>query len=382
MTQFLSDAIRADQADTSTPAKKFDVAIILHKGEAQDVDTVISELSAKAGLGRDAITVDHNHIHVCADGETLAKIADMDAVRSVQEIVPRTFFNNVARQDMFVPDYSAVSSEVAADGFTGAGQAVTVADTGFDLGSMTNVHPAFVGSNKESRVIDLIAVGRPKLTNDPRSHGTHVCGSVLGDGHSEKWGKIQGTAPKAELVMQSLLTQQGGLNTGANLWDTLFDPPYKKHTNARVHTNSWGADWKYAKRQLAYNSSSEDIDRFVWHRPDRTYLLCSLSSFMDPFQASIFVFGSPAVSIFHGPSYKIANRGSLSQRSFASPQETMASNILPLGHTLALREPPKTASPLELRSLREARKATASTHLQLLPETAVPSPPSVPGDRA
>ncbi|KAK3398179.1 peptidase S8/S53 domain-containing protein [Sordaria brevicollis] len=269
LTQFLSDEIQADRADISTPAKKFDVAILLHKGETQDVDSVLSELSAKAGLERDAITVDHNHIHVSADGDTLTKIVDMDAVRAVQEIIPRKFFNNVARQDMFVPDYSDVSSEVAAEGFTGAGQAVTVADTGFDLGTMTDVHPAFKGPNGESRVIDLIAVGRSNLTNDPRGHGTHVCGSVLGDGISTERGKIQGTAPKAELVMQSLLTQQGDLYPGANLWDTLFDPPYKKHKNARVHTNSWGADFSVAKRQLPYNSTSEDIDRFVWHHPDQ-----------------------------------------------------------------------------------------------------------------
>lgn len=279
MTQFLSDEIQADRADTSTPAKKFDVAILLHKGETQNVDSVISELSAKTGLDQDALTVDHNHIHVCADGDTLTKIVDMDAVRSVQEIVPRTFFNDVARQDMFVPDYSGAPAQVVANGFTGAGQAVTVADTGFDLGSMTNVHPAFVRPNGTSRVIDLIAVGRPNLTNDPRGHGTHVCGSVLGDGISTRRGRIQGTAPKAELVMQSLLTQDGGLYPGANLWNTLFDPPHKKHENARVHTNSWGTDFAIAKRQIPYNSSSEDIDRFVWHHPDRTYFVHFLLSY-------------------------------------------------------------------------------------------------------
>lgn len=73
---------------------------------------------------------------------------------------------------------------------------------------------------------------------DPDGHGTHVCGSVLGDETSAITGeRIQGAAPKATLVMQSLLDKRGGLGgIPSNLGD-LFLPPYKDQ-GARIHTNS------------------------------------------------------------------------------------------------------------------------------------------------
>src|SRR4029079_18310941 len=128
--------------------------------------------------------------------------------------------------------------------YQGDGQVIAVADTGFDLGSETNVHPAFTG-----RVVHLYALGRPGKTDDPDGHGTHVAGSALGDGYSPAiGGAIQGTAPKARLFLQSMLDATGD-DTGGQPTDlnNLFRPPYVDH-GARVHTNSWAtaqAAWSY-----------------------------------------------------------------------------------------------------------------------------------------
>jgi hypothetical protein len=70
-------------------------------------------------------------------------------------------------------------------------------------------------------------------------YGTHVCGSVPGDGVAEDGTVIRGTA--ARLVMQSVLDPQGGLGgLPVDLHD-LFLPPYQDD-GARVHTNSWGGN--------------------------------------------------------------------------------------------------------------------------------------------
>jgi len=48
------------------------------------------------------------------------------------------------------------------------------------------VHPAFKG-----RVLKLYPLGKPGDASDSDGHGTHVCGSLLGDGYSPPYGPIQ-----------------------------------------------------------------------------------------------------------------------------------------------------------------------------------------------
>ena len=188
------------------------------------------------------------------EGE-LPKLAALDEVRHIEEVPTRQLFNNVARP--------ILDADVVVNGtpYQGDGEIVAVADTGFDKGSTSNVHPAFTG-----RVAKLYALGRtsPAKRNDPHGHGTHVAGSVLGDGNSASMGgAIQGTAPGARLVLQSTLDSSGGLGgIPADLHD-LFQPPYD-NDGARVHTNSWGA----TTPGIAYDASAREIDDFVWNHQD------------------------------------------------------------------------------------------------------------------
>jgi serine protease AprX len=76
-------------------------------------------------------------------------------------------------------------------------------------------------------------------------------------------GVIQGTAPHARLVVQSLIGSSGGLGgIPVDLTD-LFEPPYL-NDGARVHTNSWGS----TVPSLPYDQSAREIDQFVWDHPD------------------------------------------------------------------------------------------------------------------
>ena len=138
---------------------------------------------------------------------------------------------------------------------------VAVADTGFDTGDAANPHPAFTG-----RVQALYALGRtaPDKADDPHGHGTHVAGSVLGRGNSATMGgDIEGTAPEAQLILQSVLDSNGGLGgIPVNLND-LFQKTYDD--GARVHTNSWGVPGL----NLPYDASSREIDEFVWNHQDQ-----------------------------------------------------------------------------------------------------------------
>jgi len=118
------------------------------------------------------------------------------------------------------------------------------------------------------RLYDLGGRGK---ASDPDGHGTHVAGSVLGDGFSANMGgPIQGTAPQATLVFQSAYQTSdnslGGLPADLN---DLFQPSYD-HDHARIHTNSWGfgVDKDGRQRPYGFSSAAFEVDEFVWEHQD------------------------------------------------------------------------------------------------------------------
>jgi serine protease AprX len=170
-------------------------------------------------------------------------------VRHIEPVREKKLFNNRALE-LLAADVVHAKSELQ-----GEGEVVAICDTGFDLGSTSNVHPAFQG-----RVAKIYALGR-NTGSDPEGHGTHVCGSAAGDGTSSVLGEIRGTAPKATLVVQSVLDSQGGLGgLPADLRD-LFEVPYGSD-GARVHSNSWGDS------RNAYTEEAREVDDFVWQHRD------------------------------------------------------------------------------------------------------------------
>jgi serine protease AprX len=182
----------------------------------------------------------------------------VDGVRSLHEVLPNKLANDVARKILRAPQLTIG----VAHPFDGRGEVVAVADTGFDRGEQDRPHAAF-----EGRVKALYPIGRPGRTDDPDGHGTHVAGSVLGDGNSTaNGGRISGTAPGASLVLQSLLNARGGLSLPVNL-NELFRQPYDQD-GARIHTNSWGSTGQFGQ----YGSQAREVDEFVYQHRDM--LIC------------------------------------------------------------------------------------------------------------
>lgn len=233
-----------------------EVDIVFHEGIDASSDEIRSAVAEAAHVDKEDLPMSTHKVRLTVEERFMDHLAAIDGVRVIQEVPARKLRNNVARP--------ILNAEVTVAGITyeGDGQVIAVADTGFDNGSTASPHPAFTG-----RVNRLYALGRPAgsgKSDDPHGHGTHVCGSVLGDGTSATMGgAIRGTAPRAHLVMQSLITSTGSLaGIPADLTD-LFLPPYRDD-GARVHTNSWGA----LIPGLPYDQSSREIDDFVWNHPD------------------------------------------------------------------------------------------------------------------
>jgi hypothetical protein len=168
-------------------------------------------------------------------------------VDRIEPYVPPKLHNDVARQRLGIDCNPPPCNPFP---YEGEGQIVAVADTGID-----DSHPDFA-----NRIAGMVALGRPGNTSDPNGHGTHVAGSVLGDG-SASGGKIKGTAPKARLFFQSLLDKDDGLGGLPLTLDELFEEAYQ--AGARIHNNSWGA-----ATASSYRITSSEVDDFVHRRKD------------------------------------------------------------------------------------------------------------------
>ncbi|KIW30432.1 uncharacterized protein PV07_06175 [Cladophialophora immunda] len=266
------------QSTTGTPALRtneesdgtVEVDVLLHHDVKEASDDIVSKIAEAGNVQTSAITVEPGFVRVKVDPEKLDKIAAVDEVRVIHPINERRLFNNVARGILRLDGQGSSKPE-----YKGKDQIVCVADTGFDRGSPTDVHPAFLG-----RVKKLNPWGRRRLnlSDDPDGHGTHVCGSVLGSGQHNSQGLIQGGAPEATLMMQSTFSgfdarrraQLGGI---PNDIGRLFDEGYQ--AGARIHTNSWGTPLSPSGVQNPYDAGAESIDKFVFEHQDMTILFAA-----------------------------------------------------------------------------------------------------------
>ena len=218
-----------------------------------EADSAAAEASLNAMNASFSLT-GANKIVVEADPAQVAAIAAIAEVREVNPHRENRLHNNVATglidADVLHTDH----------GLDGSGQIVAVGDSGLDTG----VDDATMLADFQGRIVSLIGLGRPGDPSDFNGHGTHVAGSVLGDGANSN-GRIRGTAPAAELVFQSIMSANGSLGgIPADLANGYFD--VARDLGARIHTNSWGAD-----NDGLYSANSGEADTFAFN--NREFLI-------------------------------------------------------------------------------------------------------------
>lgn len=224
------------------------VDVVFH--EQVSADAVRAKIAAAAGLDPTQLQMGRHKVRLTVSRRRLAALAAVDEVRHIEPYIPPKLANNVARGILRADDAQTGRS------LEGEGEIIAVADTGFDKGETGDVHPAFTG-----RILKLYPLGRTNAS-DPNGHGTHVAGSVLGDGVLSDGTLIRGTAPKAQLILQSLLDSNDSLGGLPDDLHDLFTGPYH-NDGARVHTNSWGSP-----AAGAYTSNASEVDDFVWNFRD------------------------------------------------------------------------------------------------------------------
>ncbi|MDF2628774.1 MAG: hypothetical protein K0R39_2605 [Symbiobacteriaceae bacterium] len=206
-----------------------------------------------------------------AEGKQVVAELNPGALKALLEDENVTFIGEYAENVLFNDVASGIIKVSSTggpwtNGLTGAGQVVGIADTGLDNGNATTLH-----ADLRNRLqVTPIALGRTNNWSDTHGHGTHVAGSVLGDG-TQSSGTIKGMAPAAKMVFQSLLDSSGGLGGIPADLNTLFSQAAA--SGATIHTNSWGLPLEYGGN--VYDAQSQQADQYMWNNKNFTILFAA-----------------------------------------------------------------------------------------------------------
>jgi hypothetical protein len=230
------------------------------------------------------------------EGTAAAQRRLIDALSQVHGVrmVRRKALNRISNDIAIGPMRASASALGGAAYVDGAGEIVAICDTGFDVGTTSPAHPDFAGRVKAIKSYP-IAPDFADYVNNPggddgaadldSGHGTHVAGSVLGDGTAS--GSLAGQAPirgiahKARLVFQSVeqaldwknpahLQRYGRFLLAGIPADITTIFGYAHNKGARIHSNSWGGG-----EPGVYDSQSRQLDQFVWDHPTMCILVAA-----------------------------------------------------------------------------------------------------------
>jgi len=233
--------------------------------------------------GAELLIVETQETTAAARKKQVSALAAVHGVRFIrQRVLPRPS-NNVATTVM---GNAFASSSPSGLNLTGAGEIVAVCDTGLDTGDPADIHADFAGRIVAIKSYPIAPYWSSRVFNPGANdgaadldsgHGTHVAGSVLGNGAASAGGPavIRGHAPKAKLVFQAIeqemkwrpsaeeeLKESRYILSGipADL-APLFQFAYSQ--GARIHSNSWGGG-----DAGEYDGQCRQFDQFVWDHKD------------------------------------------------------------------------------------------------------------------
>jgi hypothetical protein len=204
----------------------------------------------------------------------LESLARRDGVLWIERELPSELFNDVARWTIQSFDSENLSAPVHQHGVTGAGQTVTISDSGADTD-----HTA-LASKITAYYTPLNATGDSQ-DNGLTQHGTHVSGSVAGDGGTA--GQYDGdgvnsgdpNVEKAQFhdgqAFGALLNMQDISNDGTFVFPssdltTHYDAAVSH--GSWINTNSWGQNVNFG----AYTNDCVKTDDYIWNHPNFTVL--------------------------------------------------------------------------------------------------------------
>lgn len=216
--------------------------------------------------------------------DQLKELAAIHGVKSVGLLRIRQLRNNVATRIMA----GTLGSSDLNLPLTGDGEIIAVADTGLDTGDPATIHKDFRGQIAGIKSWP-IQPSFGQYVNNPggddgasdmdSGHGTHVSGSVLGNGQKSQ-NMIRGLAHQSRLFFQAIEQKMDWKDAANKKYGEyllvgipddltqLFQQAYD--AGARIHTNSWGGG-----DAGSYDEQCTSLDRFTWEKRDMVILFAA-----------------------------------------------------------------------------------------------------------
>jgi len=222
-----------------------------HKGEF---------FSLFSDIGVDTFEFGTTDLHVTVPGNRIGDLAKLLDVIWIEPTPSYKVLNDLAADVMEV---DTIWTNVGLDG---SGQTVAVCDTGLDTGTDNHFINNDIHLDFDNRVTFFNWYG--SSPNDLNGHGTHVSGTIMGDG-TRSAGQFKGMAYNATVVHQAAApnVDSTSLYPPSNL-NNLYSQAY--NAGARIHSNSWGND-DYGE----YTSDSRETDQFMWNNPEMLILFAA-----------------------------------------------------------------------------------------------------------
>ena len=244
-----SDKVSADLASADG-----EVDVTLVPLASADVDAVSNAVVA---VGGKILGVPDGRVRAHLPAGKVGTLAVRGDVQWIERFAPARLLNDVAVNAGLL---NVRKAWAAPHGLTGAGQIITLADSGLDTGNTNTVMADFRGR------VNLIRTVDGANDRDVNGHGTHVAGSLAGDGALSS-GAIRGVAYAATLNVW-----QGGQGDYFYMPDScedLFRPDHVNHPSY-IFSGSWG---------FSYGGSYTDFcnryDDWIWRNPDTLVVLAA-----------------------------------------------------------------------------------------------------------
>jgi len=256
-------AFRLDSADKLAP----DVVPLIEggtsnalmQGERFVMNVVLGgsdELANLLSTGVEVVDYRSDRVaEVVVDQKDVVGLVNLDFVEWIEPKYPVQLDNEAAAGIIDVDWVGSTNMDSFGGSLTGAGVIVGVMDSGLDTAvectslSHCNAVNSGIHADFAGRIVGVVSYTCGSCTDGPEDyngHGTHVAGSVLGDGTNSPGGADNsGMAPGAHLFMQSIHSPNNGCGPFGSSslcppsYDVLFTEAYDE--GARVHTNSWGS---------------------------------------------------------------------------------------------------------------------------------------------